>query len=81
MYKKAQYRSQFWTHFHGWCGSTHEWTLLFLEIIGPIEAKMWEKMCPQIQFFGSKSEGIEFFEKRNLKMVFGTPSLPPQKRL
>ncbi len=49
---------------HGWCGSTHGWTLLFLETIGPIETQIWGKMCPQNQFFGFKSNGMSFFEKK-----------------
>ncbi len=30
-------------------------------------------MCPQKQFFGFKSDGMGFFEKKNLTTVFGTP--------
>ncbi len=60
---------------HGWCGSTHGWTLLFLETItiGPIEPKIWPEMCFQNRFFGFKSDGMEVFEKKNLKTVFRTP--------
>ncbi len=49
---------------HGWCGSTHGWSLLFLEIIGPTGPRMWGKMCPQNQFFGFKSDGMGVFEKK-----------------
>ncbi len=48
----------------GWCESTHGWTLLFLETIGPIELHIWGKMCHQKQFFGFKSDGTAFFEKK-----------------
>ncbi len=33
---------------HVWCGSTPEWTLLFLETNSPIEP--WGKMCPKTGF-------------------------------
>ncbi len=34
----------------GWCRSTHEWTLLFLETIGPIEPPIWGKIYPKNRF-------------------------------
>ncbi len=49
---------------HGWCGSTHGWTLLFLETIGPTEPHIWGKMCSQNQFFGFKSDSMGVFEKK-----------------
>ncbi len=49
---------------HGWCGSTHGWILLFLEIIGPVESQIWGKMCPQNQFSWFKSDGMVFFEEK-----------------
>ncbi len=49
---------------HGWCGSTHGWTLLILETIGPLEPHIWGKMCPQNQFFGFKSYGMGFLRKK-----------------
>ncbi len=67
MYKTLRYRLQFWTDFHeihSWCGSTHGWTLLFLETTNPIEPQIWRKMCPQ-------NQNVVLWEK-NLKIVFGT---------
>ncbi len=41
--------NQFSWNSHGWCGSTHVWTLLILKTIGPIEAQIWgENMSPKL---------------------------------
>ncbi len=67
MYNDAQYTSQFWTDFraiHTVGGSTHGWTLLFLETVGPIEPQIWVKMYPRNQFFGFKLDGRRFFEEK-----------------
>ncbi len=63
---------------HAWCGSTYGWTLLFLETTGPIEPPIWRKMCPQNQFFGFHSTGIEFFMEKTYKQYLVPHS--PQKR-
>ncbi len=44
--------------------STREWTLLFLDTIGPIEPQKFGKMWPQNQFFEFKSDGMEFFKEK-----------------
>ncbi len=52
---------------HAWYGSTHEWTLSFLETIGPVEPPIWRKMYSQNQFFGFHSAGMEFFMEKTYK--------------
>ncbi len=52
---------------HAWCGSTHGWTLLFLETISQIEPLIWGKMGPQNQFFGFHSASMEFFMEKTYK--------------
>ncbi len=61
--RRAATLNQFSLNSHGWCGSIHGWTLLFLQTIGPVKPQLWRKMCPQNQFFGFKSDGMWFFEK------------------
>ncbi len=60
---------------HAWCGSTHGWTLLFLEIIGPTEPLIWRKMCPQIHFFSFHSASMEFFMEKIVTVHIETRNL------
>ncbi len=63
---------------HGWCKSTHEWRLLFLETIGPIEPQIRGKMCLHPVFWVSvRQHGV--FWGNNLKIGFDTPPPPPPR--
>ncbi len=63
---------------HGWCGSTHGWTLLFLETIDPIEPPIWGKFVLKTNFLGL-SQTVCSFLKKKLKNCIWYPF--PQKRL
>ncbi len=64
--------TQFSWNSRGWCESTYEWSLLFMETIGPIELLTWGKMCPQKLVFAFIQLVWGFWVK-NFKAVFGTP--------
>ncbi len=55
---------------HGWWGSIHGWTLLFLETISLIEPLIWGK-CASKTGFLVFIQPYEIFYKKNFKIVFG----------
>ncbi len=74
MYKTARYRLQFWTDFHEIpvIGSTHGWTLLFLETRGPIETHIWGKVWPKTSYSGV-SQTVWDFSKKKFKNIIRHP--------
>ncbi len=51
---------------------------MFFETIGPIEPPIWAKMCPENQFYGFHSAGMEFFMEKFYEQYLVPHS--PQKR-
>ncbi len=57
---------------HSWCGSTHGWTLLFLETIGPTEPHIWRKCAPKTSLSGL-SQTVWGFSREKLKNCIWYP--------
>ncbi len=80
---------------HGWCESTHGSTLIFLEIIRPIEPLIWGKCAPKNGFLAfiqlvlwgffekkiSKSYSVPHFPKKRLPSFLSSDTLLPKNWL